>query len=267
MFWLLPEGASRQGWPHETLTLLDRDDMRDMGYGVFFCPNELGNVKNEKGNLRHDRNIQRITSVFLDMDAGTPEEQRARLSTFHLPPSALVRTGRGHHAYWILTGDVDMTHWQHVQRTMAQRLGGDPACVDPARLMRVPGTWHVKYEPRPVELIHLNEEWTYSLSEFNITPDTKKIFYLSPRPRDGTRRIIRPPRSPAVTHIEEGTRHMTLLKECARYLRGVAPSEVSDRTDELKSWYAQSSRPLKKNWEHEVEDIIQWVLKKELGNL
>lgn len=266
VYWILPESKDRRGFPHETLTPGSLVSFKDQGCGVFFCPNELGSQKNAKGNLRHEHNVTRFTSVFVDLDTGTPPEQLERIMSYKYPASAVVRTGRGHHAYWVLdpAERVDPLRWKSVQKRLAKDLEGDPACNDPARLMRVPSTWHVKYEPKLVELIHSNEQWTYSLSDFPELEGTPtKVFHLPAR--DDPRRH-HAPRPPRIETITEGERHGRIVKECARYLRGVAPSEIRERTDDLKAWYAQSSRPLKRNWEAEIEDVIEWVLKKELGN-
>lgn len=269
VYWLLPEhkdGGAR-GTPREVLELPDAENAKNYGLGMFFTPNELGDEKNERGNLRHEHNVTRFTAVFVDLDKGTLEDQKARIMAYPLPPSAVVQTGRGHHAYWILDrfDEVEAEHWQRVQKAMAVLLGGDEACTDPARLMRVPGSWHVKHEPKPVTLVHLNEYWIYSLSEFpQAIADARKPRTNIP----GSRRkhIVNRPRPPSPVILEEGGRHGALVKECARYMRGVAPSEIQERSDDLHAWYAQSSKPLKDNWQQEVEDVIEWVLKRELGN-
>lgn len=279
VYWLLPERQHADGAPREQVAGFDDHDvvnLRDYGYGVFFCPNELGDKRNTKNNLRHDGNVIRFTSVFVDLDKG--ENQLERLHAFHLPPSAIVRTGRGHHAYWILDRfeSVSAHDWKNVQKAMARKLEGDGACTDPARLMRLPDTWHVKSEPKLVEVLHFKPEWIYTLDQFpgcvvgseadhDQAGQSSSVFALPP-PNPGARRIIRPPQPPIIRVIEEGTRHATLVKECARYLRGVSPSEISERVDTLKAWYAQSSRPLKANWEHEVQDVCDWIIHRELGN-
>lgn len=275
VYWLLPEAKGVMGAPRETPLIPGGVALRDLGYGTFFCPNELGDGKNQKGNLRHESNVIRFTSVFVDLDKG--DHQLERLQAFDPPPSAIVRTGRGHHAYWILDrfDAIEPATWQRVQKAMAAKLKGDGACTDPARLMRLPDTWHVKGEPKLVEVLHLKPEWTYTLDQFAgyaeasgaISTPTGSVFYLSSSPaKPGQRRIIRPPQPPIVRIIEEGTRHQTLVKECARYLRGVSPSEVVERVDTLKAWYAQSSRPLKATWEREVQDVCDWIIHRELGS-
>lgn len=276
VYWLLPEGMSCTGIPRETTVMNAPTDYGPMGFGVFFCPNELGDTRNDRKNLRHEGNVIRFTSVFVDLDKG--DHQLERLQAFDPPPSAIVRTGRGHHAYWILDRfePVDALKWTAVQRAMAAKLKGDGACTDPARLMRLPDTWHVKGEPKLVEVLHLKPEWTYTLDQFagytvagaasdGMAGQERSVFILPPT-KPGQRRIIRPPQPPIVRIIEEGTRHQTLVKECARYLRGVSPSEVVERVDTLKAWYAQSSRPLKATWEREVSDVCDWIIHRELGS-
>lgn len=270
VYWGLPEAPYAAGIPGETLTVdIGPDRFRDLGYGVFFCPNELGDVKNKNGNLRHDKNIRRYAALFVDLDDGTPDEQRARLNGFHLPPSAIVRTARGHHAYWFLDylDEITPEAWRRTQQGLAATLGGDPACVDPARLMRLPGYYHVKHEPFLVEIIHLNEHWTYLLDQFSneMAPKTN-VFYLSSTSGNRTRRLVNAPRPPVVTVIEPGGRHRALLEAAARYLRGVSPSEIHERAENLKAWYAQSCTELKPHWEKEVDDIVSWLTTKELGN-
>src|SRR5262249_9476921 len=77
-------------------------------------------------------------------------------------PSLVVKTGRGEHYYFFTDGvPVDeFTHWQ--QRLIA-RFGSDPAVTDLPRLMRLPGTLHLKDpdQPRLVELVASSgHRWT-----------------------------------------------------------------------------------------------------------
>lgn len=270
VYWTLPEkkdvqsyGTAAQEWIHKGP---DIENARDTGQGVFICPNELGEKKNERGNLRHRDNVIRFTCVFTDIDKGKPDDQLRRLEQAKLPPSIIIRTGRGYHGYWILErfDPVIPDAWQRVQKELARHMGGDAACVDPARLMRFPGSWHVKGEPKLVEMIHLNTSWVYILSEFPGYEAPVKRFILPPKKYG--RSLIPSPYSPKVRKIGEGDRHITLVKEIARYFSGIAPSEITERTGIIKSWYVQSCRPLKPNWEKEVDDMIAWVIQKELGN-
>jgi len=84
------------------------------------------------------------------------------------PPSAIVHTGGGAHAYWILdeaaSGD-DLQLIPLINRALAERVGGDHV-GDLARVLRLPGTHNKKYEDSPICRIHeLNLDRRYSLKE------------------------------------------------------------------------------------------------------
>lgn len=266
VFWKIAEGGHVK-LATETLHQPNVEDSKRLGLGVFITPNELGDVWNDKHNLRHEANVIRFTSVFVDMDSGEPHDQIERLKRFHLPPSIVIRTGRGHHAYWILDRFESITPdtWRSVQKAMAYLLHGDRAATDPARLMRLPGSWHVKHEPREVKILLLDPDKIYSLDEFPEYETYSKTHSPPPSDRRISRGLpdIRPPRPRVLT---AGERHTALLYEAGRLFRGAAPSDIERLRAILKSWYSQSCQPLKPNWEYEVDSLIDgWLLKKEFG--
>lgn len=260
IYWYVPNKKEKDTRCFE-MEAYDADYARDSRYGVFFVVNEVGDVKNHKGHLRHEDNVTRFTSVFVDFDDGTKEEQQKKIGSFSLKPSAIVESGRGYHVYWFLEGKVDRTEWSHVQTEMALSLGGDTACSDPARLMRLPDTWHTKGEHVLVSTIWMKEEVRYTLAAFlALFPlRAKKVFALSTDGIRGRNRYKLPSMILAENH-----RHPELKKVGARFFRGVLPSEVQERTNALKAWYMQSCRPLKPEWENEVEEFVNWLINKEL---
>lgn len=243
------------------------------GAGLFFTPNEMGETRNKKGNLRHEENVIRFTSIFVDMDEGTPAEQVVRLSRLPLEPSALVRTSRGFHVYWLLDRfeEIEAGEWRLIQETLAEFLGGDPACVDPARLMRVPGSYHVKGEPTEVILMGLNKNAIYSMADIRSQLEGllgDKLIHSPPLPKNGPKTtILARKRKIRVRPLGVGERHAALVEEGARLFNGAAPSEIPELTSILKAWYAQSCQPLKDDWEEEVDGFVkEWLLKKEFGS-
>ena len=93
--------------------------------------------------------------AWVDLDH---PDAAGRLAAFPLPPTATVRTGTpGHlHAYWQLTHPVDPASVVELNQRLARHLGGDPASVDAARILRAPGSFSQKHDPpAPVELIEL----------------------------------------------------------------------------------------------------------------
>ena len=267
VYWTIAESGNVK-LANETLKQPDIEESKRLGLGLFIAPNEFGETWNDKHNLRHESNVIRFTSVFVDMDSGSPDEQIARLKQFKLPPSIVIRTGRGHHAYWILDrfGEVTPETWRSVQKAMAGILQGDRAATDPARLMRLPGTWHVKYEPREVKILLLDPNKVYSIDEF-------PVYKTHSPPLSGDekspqkRRYLPGNYQPKPRVLAEGDRHRALVHEGAKLFWGAAPSDIERLRAVLKSWYSQSCQPLKPNWEPEVDSFIDdWLLKREFGS-
>jgi hypothetical protein len=91
--------------------------------------------------------------LWADLD--TPEA-RAALDDFPFPPSMLLSTGNGHHAYWITDAPYSPEELVRGNRRLAQHLGADMNCTDAARIMRPPNTFNFKGDkPKPVTLDRL----------------------------------------------------------------------------------------------------------------
>jgi hypothetical protein len=91
-----------------------------------------------------------------------------RLRRFKRPATMVVSSGsRGHaHAYFLLRTPVSAVELEHANRRLASHLGGDPASVDAARILRPAGSLSHKHRPpAPVELLHLDGTCRYELAE------------------------------------------------------------------------------------------------------
>ncbi len=84
------------------------------------------------------------------------------------PPSAIVNSGHGLHAYWFLTTVAtsdELALVKGVNLALAQRVGAD-ACHDLSRVLRVPGTMNRKgADPVPCEVIELHADRRYGLDD------------------------------------------------------------------------------------------------------
>ena len=106
------------------------------------------------------------TKDYGDMDAIT-----AHLNMLCVPtPSALVHSGGGIHAYWLLDvpyaleSDDKLQAAKHMQSAWVHLVGGDPGVHDLARVLRVPGSRNFKYDPpRMVEWIRCDLDCVYPL--------------------------------------------------------------------------------------------------------
>jgi hypothetical protein len=106
-------------------------------------------------------NCQHLGALFTDVDFKTTPEAniRERLAHALLPPSAIVHSGGGLHCYWFLREPLvlpeEAPRAKLLLRRLAAYLGGDLAAAEPARILRVPGTWNRKPEYSPSRLVQL----------------------------------------------------------------------------------------------------------------
>lgn len=108
-----------------------------------------------------------LPALFVDMD--DPGPALWNVTFFPIPPSILVSSGRGYHAYWLLdTPTSDFHQTDLILKGLAECLGGDPV-LTVANSMRLPGTINNK-SGRENALCHIVEyapEQHYRLAEFS----------------------------------------------------------------------------------------------------
>ena len=107
---------------------------------------------------RRKENILRPRALFSDADG--PEQINNCLSAIELcgaTPSILVNSGRGLHCYYICP-DIPLEQFSTSQKGLSDKLGTDKAIIDLPRVMRLPGTLHLKdpANPRQVRLYSTN---------------------------------------------------------------------------------------------------------------
>lgn len=115
--------------------------------------------------------VVRVPAVWADVDfKDTPREILAdKLKSFPFKPSIIVKSGGGAHLYWLLkvpVGQGDIEDLEEVNRRIAGALGGDRNAVDAARVLRLPGTLNLKYEPARRCEVTQTSDFSYSLEDF-----------------------------------------------------------------------------------------------------
>lgn len=120
---------------------------------MFFTPNSFF-------GRRRTRNLAALNAHFVDIDARNGEHvwskveiALAALTREKIPsPNLLIWTGRGAHLYWFIkrTPPAALPRWRAVQRHLIAVAGGDKACSDPTRVLRIAGTINTKNGNRVV---------------------------------------------------------------------------------------------------------------------
>ena len=125
-------------------------------------------VRNKKATKS---DVSEALYVHVDIDESDAEN---RILSFSPPPTVIVFSGGGYHAYWRLTGPAsDLTRVEAVNLAVAQILGGDK-CHNIDRIMRLPGTVNIpnaKKEkagrtPELARIVKADWSLSYSLDDF-----------------------------------------------------------------------------------------------------
>lgn len=137
--------------------------------------------------IRVHSNVAELKALWFDIDFKsyadpTTVTQALRgfcTSTGLPPPSILVGSGNGVHAYWPLETSVPLDRWQRLadalkEAAKAQGLVFDPVCTaDAARVLRPPFTRNLKdpANPKPVKLLYSSGKlFPYSVLEQALSP-------------------------------------------------------------------------------------------------
>lgn len=130
-----------QGLPAKHLPALI--DLQEQGAGVFV----MVNAGNSLG--RSNAHVIRVRAHVLDLD-GAPIDP---VLASELQPHIMIESSPGKwHAYWLVDG-CPLDKFKERQHALADKFQGDRSVCDLARVMRVPGFFHLKGEPFQTRLI------------------------------------------------------------------------------------------------------------------
>jgi hypothetical protein len=157
----------------------------DVYFGVNPCTaipptNAVGELAPTSAIRSQVNYIAALNCLYAEFDAkdfgGSLDETLAHVRGLAVPPSVLVASGGGYHAYWLLDEpfvlDADETRQRavDVQARWTTFVRGDKPAKDIARVLRVPGTLNSKYEPaRPVTFVDADYSRTYALDALHAT--------------------------------------------------------------------------------------------------
>ena len=149
------------------------DELVAGSFNVFFAVAKYaGAIKGRK-----TENAVSLRSFFLDVDCGFNKDYadlsegisalRAFCKTTGMPRPTIVKSGVGAHVYWVLDKDLPRDEWVARAETLKDlcnqhgfKADGAVTC-DVARILRIPGTLHLKDPSNPitVEVLTKGEVW------------------------------------------------------------------------------------------------------------
>jgi hypothetical protein len=160
------------------------DKLLEDNYNAFFALAKFGSA--DQG--RYATNALELKSFFIDLDCGEDKPYatlddglvalRQFCKTTGLPKPTIIQSGRGAHVYWVLDKAITRQEW----KPFAERLKAlsvenqfhiDPAVpADPARILRIPETMHLKdiLNPLPVQILYVAPAVSLSAIEGILKP-------------------------------------------------------------------------------------------------
>ena len=104
------------------------------------------NTLREDAHGRKKSDIARIRHVYLDFDDHGTEAVRQMMADSAMPrPNHLIESSPGKwQAIWRVQ-DFEVQQAEHLMRHMVREFGADPAAIDSARVLRLPGYFNHKY--------------------------------------------------------------------------------------------------------------------------
>ncbi|WP_438351387.1 hypothetical protein ACP8HI_12490 [Paenibacillus sp. FA6] len=165
------------------------DKWNSKGYGIYFLPNG-GGYKDEditeyrscfadldiKDEIKHEINVAGfkgdhialkglVTNKFNSLNISERLQYKQiflnridELKLKGIPPSAVIETKNGYHIYYFMNKETQEYQFETLQGLLIYSLNADTSVKNPARLLRVPDTEHLK-DP--------NEPFTILINEWN----------------------------------------------------------------------------------------------------
>jgi hypothetical protein len=162
------------------------------GANIYVAANPL----RSGGRRRTKENIAAIRHLYIDIDVnGETRLAALRASSLVPTPTAILSTSSGkYQALWRVEG-FDFDVQETTLKLIAIAFGGDPACTDCNRVLRLPGFANCKYDPAQTVTIEYSSDATWNPEDFrlHVLPEAAVL----PRP---TAHHIRPGMQTASEH-------------------------------------------------------------------
>jgi hypothetical protein len=137
----------------------------DNGANIYVSANPL-----RAGSRKRTKEcIASVRHLYIDIDEDGDARLAALRASDAVPiPTAILSTSPGkYQTLWRVVG-FDFEHQEQTLKLIAQAFGGDPACTDRNRVLRVPGFYNRKYSPAHRVAVEYPAEATYGPTDFRL---------------------------------------------------------------------------------------------------
>lgn len=202
--------------------------------------------------------IEEIPAVWSDVDFKdiNQDEVDKRIAAFPLPPSMIVNSGNGYHLYWILKTPAkigDILKIEDINKRLVNHFGGDKGSVDAAHILRVPGTYNVKKNPKLVTVESYDSSKVYCIDDFDFLPPVEPAELPKPSSIGKTDEWY----TQLLYGVRQGERHSSMLRLAGRYQTlGMKENETQAL---MAHWNERNQPPLS---EDELSKTITDVFKR-----
>src|ERR1700686_3347778 len=113
--------------------------------------------------------IAAVRHLYLDLDTeGETRLSSIRISDAVPPPNAVLSTSLGkYQILWRVNG-FTLEHQESALKLLAVTFGGDPACTDCNRVLRLPGFLNCKYDPAYPVTVEYPGDSTWNSDDFRL---------------------------------------------------------------------------------------------------
>jgi hypothetical protein len=137
----------------------------DNGANIYISANPL-----RAGSRKRTKEcIASVRHIYIDIDKDGDARLAALRASDRVPtPTAILSTSPGkYQALWRVAG-FDFEHQEQTLKLIAHAFGGDPACTDCNRVLRIPGFYNRKYSPAHRVAVEYPADATYGPADFQL---------------------------------------------------------------------------------------------------
>ena len=145
-----------------------------IGANVYVAANPLA----PGSRKRTKESIAEVRHLYLDLDTNGDAKLTALRDSNVVPiPTAIVATSAGkYQALWRVE-NMPFEQQESLLKALAITFGGDPACTDLNRVLRLPGFLNQKYAPSPVVTVEYPSDSTWHSQDFQLAdPEPNREF-------------------------------------------------------------------------------------------